>query len=118
MDNKLKTILAGIAGIAVIAGGLVVGLAEPAPLTWDELNALNEVYNYEIQKLGGTIDLRNVTQDNFLDVLNAEIVKRDVKEESVEIAGETLTPAEYLILRGGLIEKYEQKSWIDEIINP
>ena len=116
----LKQVLATISTGAIITGGLVVGFSKPKPLTYDEYQALIDVYNYEIAQRGGNIVLGDpgypVTADNLIPKLNATFLKRP-QDVNVTIKGQTLTPSEYQLLRSGLFKKAEQKSLIEEVLN-
>lgn len=113
--TKVRKIITTFVATATIVGGLVVGFATPEPLTWDELNTMIAVQNYEIELAGGSIILDNV-KGNSVDLLNVEILKRDVLEDSVTIDGEILTKEDYKILRSGLIKRYDGRSLIGRML--
>lgn len=113
---KIRNIIILFIATATIVGGLVIEFIPGEPLTWEELNTLIAVHNYEIEMIGGEIILQNVTKDNFLELLNAEIMKRDVQEATVNISGTELTKEDYIILRSGLVEKAKQKSLIEKLL--
>ena len=102
----------GVAGIAAIIGFIPVN---PEPLTVNEWQVLVKIYDYEIERVGGTIQMRDFTNQNAIEKLNKEIKKR-IPTEKVEIDGQEMASQEYKTFRDNLLEKTERSSLIKKII--
>ncbi len=115
-----RQVLASIIATATVSGGLIIGFQKPEKLTYDEYQTLIRVYNYEIQRQGGNVVLGDpnypVTDSSLIPKLNAKFLQRP-QDINVNIAGQTLTPAEYKLLRSGLFKKAEQKSFFEKLFN-
>ena len=107
ITKKVKNILLGLLGSAVIVGGIVINMNGNEPLTWPEYQTLISVYQHEVDVSGGRIDVLNVDNPIIRD-LNSKILARPVTEGSVTIQGETLTAEEYRQLRDALIIKSQK----------
>ena len=112
MKQKIAVILSGI---ILGSGGVYVGLQKPELLTYEESQVLIQIYNYEIQKRNGVIDLRSTPGDTVLDKLNTLVLEID-ETKKVNLDGEELTALEYNNLKQTLIEKSKQKTNIEKIV--
>ncbi len=120
MENKAKQIALALALAGTLVGGTFVWNegTRPAPLTYEEQQTLYKIWNYEIEKAGGTITLEGVNQDNLIIKLDEKFSDPSkVETKEVKLKGEqTLTAAEYETLKAGLFKKAEQKTAIEELL--
>jgi len=122
MNSTAKKIALGLALLGSLVGGTFVWneSTRPEPLTFEEQEVLHKIWNYEIDKLGGTITLTGVNQDNLilkLDEKFSDPSKVETKEVKLE-GEETLTATEYELLKAGIFKRAEQKTTLEEILNP
>jgi len=101
--DKIKKIITSIVAIATISSGVVLFFDPNEPMSYEEYQTLIQVYNYEIEKAGGQITLKDV-KGSVAEAMHKKMSERLVKGE-VKIGGETLTEEDYLLLRSGLFEK-------------
>jgi len=107
MNKRLRNVIIGI-GIAVAAAGGAVGIRtlSERPLTPEEYQAYFAVMNYEIEKAGGTIELKDIRKRrDIIDKLEAKIEAREVNEGSIKIDGESLSKKDYKKLRKHLLKR-------------
>lgn len=103
MKKSIKQILIGATGAAVIAGAVIMGGSTPVPMTVDEFNNLIKIYDYEIDRAGGDINLLNV-RNNAIEIFNQRILTR-TETRGVTINGKNYTATQYTTLRNSLVNK-------------
>jgi len=113
MSKKIKIIISAGLGIAGIAALSLIPV-EPEPLTVNEWQALVQIYDYEIKRIGG-LELENFTTKNSFKQINDKIRLR-IPQEGIVIDGVELTADEYKTLRDNLFEKTEKMLLIKKII--
>ena len=114
MSKKIKIIISAGLGIAGIATLSLIPI-EPEPLTPNEWQALVQIYDYEIKKVGG-MNFENFTAENSIRQINDKIRLRIPQERIVIIDGIELTQDEYKTLRDNLLDKTEKMILIKKII--
>ena len=114
MSKKIKIIISAGLGIAGIATLSLIPV-EPEPLTVNEWQALVQIYDYEIKKVGG-MNFENFTAENSIRQINDKIRLRIPQERIVIIDGIELTQDEYKTLRDNLLDKTEKMILIKKII--
>lgn len=119
MGDKAKKLALALSLLGTLVGGTFVWNegTRPEPLNWEEQEVLHKIWNYEIEKAGGTITLDGVTEKNLIEKLNIKFSDPSkVETEDVKLEGEqTLTATEYEVLKAGLFEKAEQKSALGKL---
>ena len=107
METKTaaKNIVTGLMATAVIVGGLVVGFKDKTTpkMTYEEAQMLIKVYDHELKKSTDK-NLKEVTKNNVIQKLNDKFSAREIKSEEI-LDGENVNPADYKILKGGLMQK-------------
>jgi len=120
MENTVKKIALSLALLGTAVGGVFIWNegTRPEPLTREEQDVLHKIWNYEIEKAGGTITLEGVTEDNFVAKINERFFDLSkVETENVKLKDEEeLTAKEYEDLKAGLFEKSERKSFFEKIL--
>ncbi|MFA5128559.1 MAG: hypothetical protein WC445_01180 [Patescibacteria group bacterium] len=120
MENKAKQIALGLALLGTMVGGVFTWNegTRPEPLSFEEQETLHKIWNYEIEKAGGTITLENTTADNIIVKINERLSDPSkVETKDVKLDGEeALTATEYETLKAGLMDKAEQKTAIGELL--
>ena len=113
--NKLKKIILGILSTAVISGGVLVYPIEPESLTYNEYQALIELYNFEISQMGGQITLNDIKDRDDIIIKWHEKIRARKIPPIIEIDKEVLTDDEYLILREGMMQRVEKTNLLKNI---
>ena len=113
MSKKIKIIISAGLGIAGIATLSLIPV-EPEPLTVNEWQALVQIYDYEIKKVGG-MNFENFTAENSIRQINDKIRLR-IPQEGIVIDEVKLTQDEYRNLRDNLLKKTETISLIEKIL--
>ena len=113
MSKKIKIIISAGLGIAGIATLSLIPI-EPEPLTPNEWQALVQIYDYEIEKVGG-MNFENFTAENSIRQINNKIRLR-IPQEGIVIDEVKLTQDEYRNLRDNLLDKTEKMILIKKII--
>ena len=113
MNKKIKIIISAGLGIAGIATLSLIPI-EPGPLTPNEWQALVQIYDYEIKKVG-RMNFENFTAENSIRQINDKIRLR-IPQEGIVIDEVKLTQDEYRNLRDNLLKKTETMSLIEKIL--
>ena len=113
MSKKIKIIISAGLGIAGIVTLSLIPI-EPEPLTPNEWQALVQIYDYEIKKVGG-MNFENFTAENSIRQINDKIRLR-IPQEGIVIDEVKLTQDEYRNLRDNLLKKTETISLIEKIL--
>ncbi|MBI5071660.1 hypothetical protein HZB93_02070 [Candidatus Falkowbacteria bacterium] len=120
MDSTAKKIAVGLALLGSLVGGAFVWNegTRPEPLTFEEQQTLHKIWNYEIEKAGGTITLTGVNEDNLIVKLNEKFTDPSkVETKDVKLPDEeTSTATEYELLKAGLFKRAEQRTTLEEIL--
>ncbi|GAA3731604.1 hypothetical protein GCM10022239_05250 [Leifsonia bigeumensis] len=100
MNNKLWLVIAGIAGVAVLALGWFLGVAPK----FDEMSAANE------QR--ASVDAQNVLHQKKLDALKKEFTQLDLLKEQLAAAQASLPPGDDLSTFLGELHDLEASSGV------
>lgn len=100
MNNKLWLVIAGVAGVAVLALGWFLGVSPKL----DEMSAANE------QKT--SVDAQNVVHQKKLDSLKTEFAQLDSLKEQLAAAQESLPPGDDLSTFLGELHALEASSGV------
>jgi len=114
MTKKIKTIIiAGLGIVGITSLGLIP--INPESLTVNEWQALIQIYDYEIKKVG-RMSFKNFTTENSIKQINNKIRLKIPQEKIVIIDGIELTQDKYKTLRDNLLDKTEKMILIKKII--
>lgn len=107
--QSIRSSIIGIAlSIAALGAGAIISLP-PTPMTYDDMIALNDIYNYEIQRAGGTLTIQKANGRDMIENIN-DAIRKQPKPEG--ILGEGLRASDYLEFREKIFELAERKSLI------
>lgn len=101
MNKKINIAIGTLAATTLL--GIAVYPVPPAPMSVTEWHELADIYNYEIEQSGGSLQIKNFTS---YDDLNDAIRQREQKE---------LSP-EYKVYREKLMKKVETTSLFTKYI--
>ncbi len=110
MKTSLKLLSITIVVTVLILVGLVsltrVMTAEAPEMTWSEYQEYISMLNYEIEKMGGEVELTD-TSDGIMKALHAKVRSRAVEASDGRVMGKPFTSSEYAIKRESLMKKAE-----------
>jgi len=101
---------------SVVAGTIMMNINRTKPINYDDFRKMIDIYNHEIQEMGGQMELNNATKQRILDEINLKISNR-IEINEVEIDGQRLTADEYNKLKADLIRKTSQKTKVEILID-
>ncbi len=112
MKTSLKLLSITIVVTVLILVGLVsltrVMTAEAPEMTWSEYQEYISMLNYEIEKMGGSVTLQNISGENgFINAMHAKVRSRAVEASDGRVMGKPFTSSEYAIKRESLMKKAE-----------
>lgn len=122
MNNKIKTIIATIAGSAIISFTAPVIPGEQS-YTVNEWQFLVKMYDYEIQLMikenpenEKLLVKEFESQEKFIETINERILQRKVTEQ-IQIDNKIYPPEEYQKIRDELINKKKNKTVVQKLLD-